>query len=130
MLTRLLSTSREVNLRELVPPEFSHSCRVNQQHAFVFDGLCNYEIVFGQDFLEKIGMKQDFNLGTMTAFDITLEMKHKSFYSNPLQALSQVLDDDDLEFERDDCFHSTQKPILESKYDKAYLEKSYPNKNT
>jgi hypothetical protein len=67
-------------------------------------------------------MKQDFNLGTMTAFDITIEMKHQSFYSNPLQALSQVIHYD-TEIKTDDCFHNTQKPILESKYDKADLER-------
>jgi hypothetical protein len=91
MLAGLLSTSRELELHEPILPEFSHSCcmnqqefshscQVNQQHAFIVDGSCDYDIVFGQDFLQKIGMKQDFNLGTMTAFDITLKMKHKSCY--------------------------------------------------
>jgi hypothetical protein len=92
---------------------------VNQQHTFVFNGSCDYDIIFGQDFLRKIGMKQDFDSGVMTAFNITVEMKHKSFYSNPLQALSSFTDDNTTQ---DDCFHSTQKPILESKYDKADIE--------
>jgi hypothetical protein len=121
-LAGLLSISREVDLQELILPKFSHSCCVNQQHAFIFDGSCDYNIVLGQDFLQTIGMEQDFNLGMMTAFDITLEMKHKSFYSNALQALSHIVDDD-IRFKQDDCFHSMQKPILESKYDKADLEK-------
>jgi hypothetical protein len=55
----------------------------------------------------------------MTAFDTSVEMKHKCFYSNPLQALSSFNDDN---ITQDDCFHSTQKPILESKYDKADIE--------
>jgi hypothetical protein len=66
-------------------------------------------------------MKQDFDIGMMTAFDVTIKMKHKSFYLNPFQALSHILDD--IEDKRDDCFHSTQKPILKSKYDKANLNK-------
>jgi hypothetical protein len=65
-------------------------------------------------------MKQDFNIGTMNPFHITCKMKHKSFYSNPFQALSHILDDD-IESEQNYCFHSTQKPILESKYNKAGL---------
>jgi hypothetical protein len=78
-LAGLLQTSREVNLQELVLLEFSHSCHVRNQHAFVLLGLYDYDIIFGQDFLHKIRMKQDFDLGTMTAFGITIKMKHKTF---------------------------------------------------
>jgi hypothetical protein len=53
----------------------------------------------------KIGMKINFVLGTMTAFDITIEMKHKSFYSNPFSALSNILVN--IEDDSDNCFHST-----------------------
>jgi hypothetical protein len=63
-------------------------------------------------------MKCDFELGTMTAFDITTTMKHKSFYTNPFSALKNIIDD--IEDEQDDCFHSTQ--ILVSKYDKADID--------
>jgi hypothetical protein len=62
-------------------------------------------------------MKVDFDLGTMTAFDITTTMKHKSFYTNPFSTLSNIIDN--LEDDQDHCFHSTQ--ILESKYDKANI---------
>jgi hypothetical protein len=70
-------------------------------------------------------MTQDFEHGTMTAFGITIEMKPKSFYKNPFQALSFILDNfEEPEDENiGDCFHSTQKPILKSKYDKADLDK-------
>jgi hypothetical protein len=81
-------------------------------------GSCNYNIIFGRDFLRKVGMKVDFELGTMMAFDITTTMKHKSFYTNPFSALSNIIDD--IEDEKDNCFHSTQ--ILESKYDKADID--------
>jgi hypothetical protein len=67
----------------------------------------------------------DFKLGTMTAFDITTTMKHKSFYTKPLSALSNIIDD--IEDEQDDCFHSTQ--ILESKYDKADINKVVAHQN-
>jgi hypothetical protein len=42
-LAGLLLTSREVTLQELVLPEFSRSCRVDEQHVFVFSGPCDYE---------------------------------------------------------------------------------------
>jgi hypothetical protein len=61
-------------------------------------------------------MKQDFDQGTMTAFDFTIEKKHKSFYSNPpFLALTNIIDD--IEDNHDDCFHTTQ--ILQSKYAKS-----------
>jgi hypothetical protein len=84
---------------------------VDHQHAFIFVGQCNYDIIFGCGILRKIGMKHDFDIGSMTAFNITIAMKQKSFYTN-LLALANVQDD-----ERYNCFHSTQ--ILHSKYDKA-----------
>jgi hypothetical protein len=94
MLGGLLKTSREVALQELaIIPEFSHSCCIDEQHAFVFAGPCDYDIIFGRNFLRKIGMKVDFDLGTTAAFDITIKMKHKSFYTNPFSALSNILDD-------------------------------------
>jgi hypothetical protein len=92
-LAGLLKTSREVWLQELILPEFSCSCCIDEQHAFIFSGSCNYDIIFGRDFLCKVGMKCDFILGTMTAFDITTTMKHKSFYTNPFSALSNIIDD-------------------------------------
>jgi hypothetical protein len=76
-LAGLLKTSREVWLQELILPEYSRSCRIDEQHAFVFSGSCDYDIIFGHDFLRKVGMVADFKLGTMTAFDITTPMKHK-----------------------------------------------------
>jgi hypothetical protein len=64
-------------------PEFSRSCRIDNQHAFVFAGQCNYDIIFGLDFLCKIGMKHIFDLGSMTAFDITIKINFGG-YTNEL----------------------------------------------
>jgi hypothetical protein len=60
-------------------------------------------------------MKQDFEAGNMTAFEHTIDMKPKSFYSNPFQALTNIIDDQD--DNHDECFHSQQ--ILRSRYDKS-----------
>jgi hypothetical protein len=92
-----------VDLQEIVLPKFSRSCGVDNQHAFVFAGKCNYYIIFGRNFLRKIGMKHDFNIGSMTAFDITIPMKQRNFYNDPLLALANTQDNND-----NGCFHSTQ----------------------
>jgi hypothetical protein len=55
-----------------------------------FKGQCDYDVIFGRDFLGKIGMSQDYNQGTMTAFDITTSMKPKSFYINPFSSLANI----------------------------------------
>jgi hypothetical protein len=71
-------------------------------------------------------MKQDFDQGTMTAFDITIEMKHKSFYSNSFLALTNIIDDiNDIKDDHDDCFHATQ--ILQSKYAKSDVKSIAPS---
>lgn len=107
-LAGLLYTNRTVELTKLVLPEFSRSSHANSQAAFFFKGQCNYDNIFGRDFLQKIGMSQDYDNGTMTAFNITTSMKPKSFYTNPFSALANILDDND---ETYDCFAA----ILESK---------------
>ena len=67
---------------------------------------------FGHDFLRKVGMKHDFDIGSMTAFDMTIDMKDKNFYKNPLAVLAYIQEQDDEK--HNECFHSTQ--ILQAKY--------------
>ena len=61
-------------------------------------------------------MKHDFNMGDMTAFNVTIQMKQKTFYTNPFAALI-IIQEINTEKEENECFHSTQ--ILQSKYDKT-----------
>jgi hypothetical protein len=88
-----LNTTRKVGLYELILPEFSQSSRIDHVLGYIFTGTCAYDIVFGRDFLHLIGMNQDFSTGTMTALGVSVEMKPKSFYKDPLQALIAIIDD-------------------------------------
>jgi hypothetical protein len=115
MLAGIVQTSQEVDLQEILLPKFSQSCCIDSQHTFVFTGQCNYDIIFCCDFLQKIGMKHGFDTGNMTAFNITIEMKQKSFYSNPFAVLAKIQESQ--EEQDDECFHSTQ--LQQSKYSKA-----------
>jgi hypothetical protein len=54
---------------------------------------CN--IIFGRDNLQKVGMSHDYDQGTMTAFGITSSMKSKSFCTDPLHALANLINIDD-----------------------------------
>jgi hypothetical protein len=53
-LAGLLHANRFVELQELIIPEFSCSSCVDNQLAFVFQGQCDYDIIFGQDFLWEL----------------------------------------------------------------------------
>jgi hypothetical protein len=115
MLAGILQTSQEVDLQEIILHEFSQSCCIDSQHAFILTGQCNHDIIFDRDCLRKIGMKHDFDTGNMTAFDITIDLKKKSLNSNPFAVLVEIQESQE---EQDDkCFHSTQ--ILQSKYSRA-----------
>jgi hypothetical protein len=88
-----LTTPRQFELYEIILPKFSRSSRVDHQTAYVFTGICDYDITFGQDFLRIVDMTQDFAKGTMTAFGSSVNMKHKSYYNkDPIQALSVITD--------------------------------------
>ena len=79
-------------LHDIILPEFSPSTRVTNIQAYVFTTNCDYDIIFGRDFLRLINMSQDFSSGSMTAFDITVPMKTKHFYHNPFASLALILD--------------------------------------
>jgi hypothetical protein len=55
-------------LQEIILPEFSCSSRVDYLDAYIFEGICNYDIIFGRAFPCLINMTQDFAKGSMTAF--------------------------------------------------------------
>jgi hypothetical protein len=77
-LAGLLQMSQEVDLQEIILPKFSQSCRSDSQHAFGFSGQCDYNIIFGHDFLQKNGMNHDFDTSNMTAFNITIKTKQET----------------------------------------------------
>ncbi len=48
-------------------------------YLHVFNGTCDYDIIFGRYFLRLIDMAQDFAQGIMTAFSVSVKMKPNSF---------------------------------------------------
>jgi hypothetical protein len=73
-----LTTTQLVHLCKLILPECSCSSRVDHLTAYGFNGKCDYDIIFGRDFLRLINMTQDFANGTMSAFGTQLSMKQKT----------------------------------------------------
>jgi hypothetical protein len=107
-----LTTTQLVHLCKLILPECSCSSRVDHLTAYGFNGKCDYDIIFGRDFLRLINMTQDFANGTMSAFGTQLSMKQKNFYNNPFTALSAL-------FSQQEEGENFLTDIKKSKYEKV-----------
>ena len=70
-----MATNRTVHLRDIRLPEFDKNCKISQQKALVFDKECRYDIIFGADFLTKIGMIIDYRTGNMDWYGNTIKMR-------------------------------------------------------
>ena len=51
-----METNRVVHLEYIILPEFDKSKRFESNSASIFDAPCNYDIIFGQDFLNRAGI--------------------------------------------------------------------------
>jgi hypothetical protein len=56
MLAGTCSTKQMVLMRHVRLPELNKKCVVEQQKALVFDGQCKYDVIFGANFLSKMGI--------------------------------------------------------------------------
>ncbi len=61
-------------MRKIRLPKFNKNHVVEEQKALVFDGLCNYNVIFGVDFLSKTGIDIKYSLGIIDWFDNELPM--------------------------------------------------------
>jgi hypothetical protein len=110
--------NRMVELKDIVLPEFSRSKRIDGQWAFVFDAPWQYDIVFGRDFLLKIGLDTGFSTQTTNWLDIKLPMKKSGFWNAPVSmylALEQHVEEHENEEAECDCFNK----IKDAKYEKV-----------
>jgi hypothetical protein len=99
-LAGTLSSHRVVCLHKIILPEFDRNKIIEQQGAYVFSGPCNYDLIFGRDFLSTTGIILDFDKGLMQWMDKTIPMHGCQHTHNAELAESFAV------------------PILESKYDK------------
>ena len=72
----------------IILPEFDKSLRVDEQAALIFEGPSRYDIIFGQDFLCKTGMKVDYNSRTVEWMRKTIPLKTNMEINEGLVAYS------------------------------------------
>ncbi|MFM7530879.1 MAG: retropepsin-like aspartic protease [Nodosilinea sp.] len=74
-LAGAVSTNQFVVMHEISLPEFDRNKKIDKHGAFVFDGPCNYDLILGRDFLERIGFKLDFDQLKMRWINKEIDMK-------------------------------------------------------
>ena len=55
-----MAVNTMIKLRDLRLPEFKKNMSIESHNALVFDRPCRYAVIFGTDFLNKVGMKINF----------------------------------------------------------------------
>ena len=70
-----MTTSEVIVMRELQLPEFNKNCTIDEQKALVFEKKCQYDIIFGSDFLSKTRIDINYSSKTMDWFENTLQLR-------------------------------------------------------
>ena len=64
-----------VKLRDLRLPEFNKNMSIESHNALVSDTPCRYDIIFGTDFLNNVGMKIKFEDSIVVWYDSKLPLR-------------------------------------------------------
>jgi len=129
------TSALEVDLKDIVLPEFYRSRTVDDIQAHVFKANCRYDVVLGRDALRKIGLVTDFEQNIMTWDDIVVAMKpfpQRSSEEEPTEAEMLFYEAMEEELEDNNCSYFTEEQeieaaragyhsrvILEAKYEQA-----------
>ena len=70
-----MNGNQMVHLRDVRLPEFDKNRKISMQKALIFEGPCKYDIIFGADFLTKIGMVIDYRRGEVEWYGNTISMR-------------------------------------------------------
>ena len=73
-------SNRQVLLQDSVLSEFRHTAYIDSQACQVFIGPCLYNIILGQDFLQKVQFNINFENNTMNCMDMSVPMRSPEFF--------------------------------------------------
>lgn len=121
-----------VHLRGVRLPEFDKNRKINKQKALVFSNECRYDIVFGVDFLTKIGMDISYRKGVMEWYGNSIKTREPWGLNN--QEYLRMVDSFFLQEEDDmlgkDWLDSYAfEKILDAKYEKLDIEELMSKQN-
>ena len=69
-----MTVNTMVKLRNLRLPEFNKNMSIECHNALVFGTPCRYDIIFGTDFLNKVGTKINFEDSVVEWYDSKLPL--------------------------------------------------------
>ena len=95
-------TNQWVTMFDIVLPELNNTTKINKQGAYVFQGPCKYDIIFGRDFLQQTGIKLNFKNNTIEWEAFALPMKTIDIGFEPQQEFM--------------INHNTQQPDINSNH--------------
>jgi len=110
-----------VTLRDIRLPEFDKNRRIEEQKALVFDAPCRYDIIFGTDFLTKVGININYETGFMEWYECILPLRDpftldKESYQDMEDAMHVQTEDELL---GEDWLDNYATEILDAKYNKT-----------
>ena len=73
-------SNRQVQLQDIVLPEFKRTAYIINHTCQVFIGPCSYDIILGQDFLQKIHFHINFDNNAMNCMEMSVPMRSSDFF--------------------------------------------------
>ena len=112
-----------VLLHDISLPEFSHTCRIKEVKAFVFDAPGGYDIILGRDFLRTTEMTLDFHANQMKWFDIHVPFHDPNYLSDD-DVISRALRVNPFQVQKaetysGDSFYNVDGPLKAASYVKV-----------
>ena len=116
-----MTVNAMVKLRDLWLPEFIKNMSIESHNALVFDTQCRYGVIFGTDFLNKVGMKINFEDSVVEWYDSKLPLPDPrglgpDDFKEMEDSLYVQIED---ELFGEDWLDSYATTILDAKYEKA-----------
>ena len=73
-------SNRQVQLQDIVLPEFKRTAYIINHTCQVFIGPCSYDIILGQDFLQKIHFHINFDNNAMNCMEMSVPRRSSDFF--------------------------------------------------
>lgn len=115
----IFSSDKMVFLESIKLTEFDNNKIIGKQAAILFSGPIFYDVILGQDFLEKAGIMLDFQRKETAWMDRTVQMKPLDYWQETTFSNINRMNDEDVD---DDIDHYAAE-ILDAKYEKVDIDK-------
>ena len=107
-------------------PEFDKSRNIEEQRALVFDANCRYDVILGNDFINKVGIDIKGSNATVEWLGSVVPMQTPPTHSQTEEDFNALAESYHIEVENDwlgfNPLEYYVSKILDAKYDKVNVE--------